>query len=470
VRVVTVSDRKAAETILSRLAKDAPLALGARGIARVRTLLEKQVRALPPEVRIDLADLPLGGHTQIVPDGEAYSIYQRSTFDFYRQAWALHKAGKNVKALRKVERDLILNPDHAKGLALIGRIYEQRREYRRASEAYQQLIGFHPNSSLGYRMIGRIFELEKRWDQAIKSYEFGLELNPRQHDVLNNLALLYAARRGDPKKGLSLIEKALALRPKTAGYLDTLAQIRKRLGLKGDLRTAKLKEASKKLKESSNGRAKAGAAKGLKSASSAAGRPARNRKRGAASPKVGPLPPPPRVSPDGWPPPKAPPGFPASPPLLVGPKRRKPKPRAAPREKGFFGRELFVMNPALKKEGWGERPSGAEASRFAKAGNGSSAKAASAPERIQILDGSGDMSAARRVKTLLTSKGFRIARIGKSDKGLWRRTVLYYKKDSERRAEQVAGAIPGRRLLLRPLKWRSVYDIILVVGKDRASP
>ena len=317
-------------------------------------------------------------------------------------------------------------------------------------------------------MIGRIFELEKRWDKAIKSYEFGLELNPRQHDVLNNLALLYAVRRGDPKKGLSLIERALALRPKTAEYLDTLAQIRKRLGLKGDIRTAKLKEAL-------NGRAKARAAKGLKSASSAAAPPppppppARNGKKEAALPKTGPLPPPPRVSPDGWPPPKAPPGFPASPPLMVGPKRRKPKPRAAPREKPFFSRELFVMNPALKKEGWGERPSAAEASRFAKAGNGSSAKAASAPERIQILDGSGDMSNARRVKTLLTSKGFRIARIGKSDKGLWRRTVLYYKKDSERRAEQVAGAIPGR-LLLRPLKWRSVYDIILVVGKDRAAP
>ena len=263
VRVVTVSDRRAAETILSRLAKDAPLALGARGIAKVRTLLEKQIRALPSEVRNDLADLPMGGHTRIVADGEAYSIYQRSTFDFYRQAWALHKAGKNGKALRKVERDLILNPDHAKGLALIGKIYEQRREYRRASEAYQQLIGFHPNSSLGHRMIGRIFELEKRWDKAINSYEFGLELNPRQHDVLNNLALLYAVRQGDPKKGLSLIERALALRPKTAEYLDTLAQIRKKLGLKGDIRTAKLKEAL-------NGSAKAGAAKGLKSASSAA--------------------------------------------------------------------------------------------------------------------------------------------------------------------------------------------------------
>ena len=44
VRVVTVSDRRAAETILSRLVKDAPLALGARGIAKVRTLLEKQIR------------------------------------------------------------------------------------------------------------------------------------------------------------------------------------------------------------------------------------------------------------------------------------------------------------------------------------------------------------------------------------------------------------------------------------------
>ncbi len=33
----------------------------------------------------------------------------------------------------------------------------------------------------------------------------------------------------------------------------------------------------------------------------------------------------------------------------------------------------------------------------------------------------------------------------------------------------MAGAIPGN-LLLRPLKWGSVYDIILVVGKDQAPP
>ncbi len=66
VRVVTVVSRKDAETILTRMRRDTPLALGARGVAQVRTLTRKQIDALPQGVRDTMKSLEGGGHTGII--------------------------------------------------------------------------------------------------------------------------------------------------------------------------------------------------------------------------------------------------------------------------------------------------------------------------------------------------------------------------------------------------------------------
>lgn len=58
--------------------------------------------------------------------------------------------------------------------------------------------------------------------KAAKHYEKAIELNPNAAEALNNLAYLYAEQNINAKRSLELAEKANALEPNNASYLDTL--------------------------------------------------------------------------------------------------------------------------------------------------------------------------------------------------------------------------------------------------------
>ena len=484
-RAVTVPKRKTAETILSRMAKETPLALGARGIAEVRTFSPEQAKRLPPPVRAAVVDLPLRGHTRIISGSRGYSIYQLTTFDFYRQARELYKRGLKTKALHKVERDLILNPDHANGLALIGSIYEDRRQSRRAAEAYQQLIGFHPGSAMGYRLIGRVYESEKRWNLAAENFEKSLKRGPKQPDVMKNLALLYTLRLGKPQRGLSLVEKALEFKPGTPEYLLGLAEIQRKLGRVKEAR--KTEEKAARLAPGHRRPAGPGrleSAKLSKTAKSGIG-PAPPKADGQTRPRKG-EPPGPwpsrteksnnrpvRNSTDGWPPPpKGPRETSPSSPSLAGAAERNggldgKNPETSNRP-ASLGSGLFVLNPSMKEKVWKTPRAAAEALRHVRGQGGRGAafaKVVTPRARIKVLDGTGDLSNALRVQNFLRSKGIDAERPSVKGSGQWKRTVLYFKKGFERQADRVAAVLPEKPQT-RPLTWKSPFDIILVVGRQ----
>ena len=483
VRVVTVVSRKDAETILTRMRRDTPLALGARGVAQVRTLTRKQIDALPQGVRDTMKSLEGGEHTGIIRGEQAYSIYQATTFDHYREGWALYRKGKTLEAIRKVEKDLIINPDHAQGLVLLGRIFEERGEYRRGVEAYRQLIGFHPNSALGYRMLGRIYEIEKKWNQAAENYEASLELDSRQHDVLNALALIYALRQNQPERGLPLIEKALRLRPNTPEYEDTLAWVRKALKGPKQTRIAKAVKIEKKPAPSpapKEPKSNSAESRVIKSNPS---EPKTANSNAKPSPARGPyaFPPPPvlrereklRFEAKEWPPPLDVRSQLPVPPVLMDPPAQDGNGKNGDQlhdvlpERGV----LYVMNPSLRVEALKDA---GKALRFLgsvkknEPPGRSGSKGVSRSFRIKILDGTGNLANTQRLRSKLMTKGSNVTTTAVSDKGKWEQTVLYYGKGSEAHAEKVAAAIPGR-VLLRPLTWKTSYDIILVLGKDKAA-
>lgn len=480
-RAVVVSTRETAETILARMDRETPLALGARGIAEVWTLSPGQVQGLPPEVRSLLAGLSLGEHSGIIPESRGYSIYQATTFDFYRQAWELYGRGRKTEALQMVEKDLILNPDHTRGLALNGRIHEDRGEYRQAAEAYQQMIGFHPESAVGYRLIGRVHELENKWDLAAERYEESLRRDPQQHDVLNNLALLHARRLGEPQRGLALAERALALRPETPEYLDTLAEVLRKVGRVDEAR--KTRERASRLAAEARvrpprsrpeafGEKRPGRADSGLLALVPGGFPPPPKAEGAASRPGG------AEGSGGWPPPPqaGPLELLPSPPTLIGPSRWEDA--RAPENGAGRGRgpsppgRLVVMGPSMQESAWWT-------SRVAAApdlvrgqgarGKGEKAGVEDPRLRIKVLDGTGDFSKVLRVKRRLESRGFEVARAGVNEGRLWKQSVLFFKGGMERRASRVAEALPERPRM-RPLTWESVFDIILVVGQDTSPP
>ena len=78
-----------------------------------------------------------------------------------------------------------------------------------------------------YGMIGNIYLERNNLAQAVSNYEKALALNPRDADILNNLAWLLATSNGkpqyDPQRALQLARQAVQL--KSAAHIwDTLAQ------------------------------------------------------------------------------------------------------------------------------------------------------------------------------------------------------------------------------------------------------
>ncbi|MFQ5691715.1 MAG: LytR C-terminal domain-containing protein, partial [Nitrospinota bacterium] len=283
---------------------------------------------------------------------------------------------------------------------------------------------------------------------------------------------------------LALSEKALALKPNTPEYVDTrtviLGKEAARQAKKGPPPVAaKRTDDSKKSKKESLKTAKA----------EGPPKPA----AGPATVVVNDLPPPPELAPpaprpaekaktDGrsppgsagaWPPPANPPSdLPPAPPVLVGPSAPKDGRAAADGENpdGEKPRRsrLVVMSPSTREAALKTPRAAQRALRLVKR-DGRVSGDGSLRIRIKVLDGTGDISNARRVKRLLESNGFDVKRTGLTDKGTWRRTVLFYKPGFGPQAVRVAKVLPGKPKT-RPLTWKSAFDIILVVGRDASGP
>lgn len=85
----------------------------------------------------------------------------------------------------------------------------------------------NPRDARLYSMLGAIYYEDKAYFEAIEAYESSIELAPRNPEVLNNLAWLYAtcklAQCREPVKALVYARHAAALKP-VPHILDTLAE------------------------------------------------------------------------------------------------------------------------------------------------------------------------------------------------------------------------------------------------------
>lgn len=74
----------------------------------------------------------------------------------------------------------------------LGHIYEARRESKQALEAYKQAIAIDPNCDQAHFLAGLILKRQKEYQQAANMIERAVELNPRDPDVLHQLAAVRA--------------------------------------------------------------------------------------------------------------------------------------------------------------------------------------------------------------------------------------------------------------------------------------
>src|SRR6266487_4053832 len=123
------------------------------------------------------------------------------------------------------DRALALDPDLAETHLALGyyRYYGQR-DYTGGLAEFQQAERGLPNNVDVIEAIGRIQRRLGRWEEAIVAMRRIIELDPRDVNAYNTLALTYSALRRFPE-ALATVDRALAWAPANTEALGLKASI-----------------------------------------------------------------------------------------------------------------------------------------------------------------------------------------------------------------------------------------------------
>ncbi|MEA3475613.1 MAG: LytR C-terminal domain-containing protein [Candidatus Cloacimonadota bacterium] len=84
---------------------------------------------------------------------------------------------------------------------------------------------------------------------------------------------------------------------------------------------------------------------------------------------------------------------------------------------------------------------------------------------IQVLNGCGMTGLAREVRNKLIDKGLNVLSFGNADKFCFIRTVLIIRSINPQKLETIKKILPIKNIY-RQIKEDSLYDFIIIVGKD----
>ena len=124
------------------------------------------------------------------------------------------------------ELGLSLFPDYTRIIQLQAICALSQRDIERANEFISKYKSIRKNKSLWTESrilssVGTIYEGANLLDKAEFNYRQALQLDPRNHSRINDLAWFLIDNDINVNEGVDLIQKALELRPDNWYYLDT---------------------------------------------------------------------------------------------------------------------------------------------------------------------------------------------------------------------------------------------------------
>jgi TolB-like protein/Flp pilus assembly protein TadD len=124
-------------------------------------------------------------------------------------------AGRRKKARLNADEALRLQPDLPEGhLALGFSYYYGDRDYERALAEFEIAKGGLPNESEAYFAIGAIQRRQGKWAESNANLEKAATLDPKNTDVLINLAISYMAQR-DFETADKVLDRVVAASPQS---------------------------------------------------------------------------------------------------------------------------------------------------------------------------------------------------------------------------------------------------------------
>jgi len=209
-----------------------------------KTLIEplyKELKALPPPrtgARLNL----LGELAELLErKPEALEWYQQVPSDDehwfesqMRSALLLDGAGKTGEALARVHELEAHSGDDAKQLGEIylleGEIQARHGKDAAVVAVYDRGLKSLPDDTRLLYARALVYEDMDKIDESVRDLRRVLELKPNDADAMNALGYTLADRTEKKEEALTLIEKALALKPGEPAIIDSLGWAQYRLG------------------------------------------------------------------------------------------------------------------------------------------------------------------------------------------------------------------------------------------------
>lgn len=177
-------------------------------------------------------DLILGGQYEVAESVWecAKEVDAVSPMTFYYLGWCLTLAEKNEKSRHAVAIGAGCNPDGC---------FPNRID---AVNALTTAMSINPQDAVAPYLLGNLYYDKRQYKRAIELWEYSRLLNPDFPTVWRNLALAYFNKCNDSTKALEYMEKAFSLYTSDARVLMELDQLRKRLHVSDNDRWNALKE------------------------------------------------------------------------------------------------------------------------------------------------------------------------------------------------------------------------------------
>jgi len=115
-----------------------------------------------------------------------------------------------------------LNPRQSDAHLLLGLTYLQTEQYAKASQIFEDGIRYNPGNPDLHFNLGTAYDKLNRFDELVKAMETALRLDPQHADALNYLGYTYTERGIKVEEALSLIKRAVSLKPNNGYYVDSL--------------------------------------------------------------------------------------------------------------------------------------------------------------------------------------------------------------------------------------------------------
>ncbi len=137
------------------------------------------------------------------------------------QAVGLHRQGRLDEAQELYSYILAIKPQHADALHLMGVLWREKGDLRRAAELIDKAIGCDPRAPLFHASRGDIYRDENNHAEAIRCYQRALQLKPGMVQALCNLGNVLRMQ-GDLSQAMGCYQRCLAINPQLPEVCNNL--------------------------------------------------------------------------------------------------------------------------------------------------------------------------------------------------------------------------------------------------------